>query len=115
MCCGVHRAVALRLHCSAPGCCAYNIFRGLSSEWLPWARLQVNTLIPIILTGLLGFTVFLVPSNDIEKRLSASTHTLALLADATKCCIPVMPAAVIVALSSLHATRSAECGKGSKV
>lgn len=33
---------------------------------------QVNTLVPIILTGILGFTVFLIPSNDIEKRLSAS-------------------------------------------
>lgn len=36
--------------------------------------LKVNTLVPIILTGLLGFTVFLVPSNDIEKRLSMSIH-----------------------------------------
>lgn len=33
--------------------------------------LQVNTLVPIILTGILGFTVFLIPSDDIEKRLSA--------------------------------------------
>jgi hypothetical protein len=36
----------------------------------------VNTLVPIILTGILGFTVFLIPSNDIEKRLSMSSHDL---------------------------------------
>jgi hypothetical protein len=35
---------------------------------------QVNTLVPIILTGILGFTVFLIPSDDIEKRLSTSAH-----------------------------------------
>jgi len=33
---------------------------------------QVNTLVPIILSTFLGFTVFLIGTDDIEKRLSAA-------------------------------------------
>lgn len=66
-CCGrlLHSACCGMLLHSA-GC---NCRAEVLSVTMIWRMLQVNVLVPIILSTLLGFSVFLIQFDDIEKRL----------------------------------------------